>query len=120
MDHGKNLPDPLSLNKNKAATTATIQQPKHESKSHPNTTLLNDINLLMITVVNKAMTKSLEVSLPQGLLIKEVISWHHHLQRLCYLLHQQHQVHHNHNTNTNHFNLHKILAVVFQAWEDLI
>ena len=50
----KNLPDPLSLNKNKAATTATIQQPKHESKSHSNTTLLNDINLLDDNSGNKS------------------------------------------------------------------
>ncbi|CAX44146.1 ADP-ribosylation factor (ARF) GTPase activating protein (GAP) effector, putative [Candida dubliniensis CD36] len=45
----KNLPDPLSLNKNKAGSTATTsgtQQPKHETKSHSNTTLSNDINLL--------------------------------------------------------------------------
>ncbi|KGR00541.1 stromal membrane-associated protein [Candida albicans GC75] len=50
----KNLPDPLSLNKNKAATTATIQQPKHESKSHSNTTLSNDINLLDDNSGNKS------------------------------------------------------------------
>ena len=116
----KNLPDPLSLNKNKAATTATIQQPKHESKSHSNTTLLNDINLLDDNSGNKSNDEEFGSFTATRSPHKEVISWHHHLQRLCYLLHQQHQVHHNHNTNTNHFNLHKILAVVFQAWEDLI
>ena len=78
----KNLPDPLSLNKNKAATTATIQQPKHESKFHSNTTLLNDINLLDDNSGNKSNDEEFGSFTATRSPHKEVISWHHHLQRL--------------------------------------
>ena len=102
----KNLPDPLSLNKKKLPLLPLFNNPSM-SRNLPNTTLLNDINLLDDNSGNKSNDEEFGSFTATRSPHKEVISWHHHLQRLCYLLHQQHQVHHNNNTNTNHFNLHK-------------
>ncbi|KAF6063901.1 putative GTPase activating protein for Arf family protein [Candida albicans] len=106
----KNLPDPLSLNKNKAATTATIQQPKHESKSHSNTTLSNDINLLddnsgnksndeefgSFTATRSPHKRSNKLAPPPTKTVLPAAPTTSSSPQ--------------HNTNTNHFNSHKISA----------